>query len=128
MFLFIHLPHIGVITFSCISFFNSFSEIDSSCCCAMTMLVISVGLSFMYFIETWLFPSGFNPFIILSFLTSAIFLVNLCARVIGRGMSSSVSLQAKPNIKPWSPAPCSVILSTPFAMSGLCSCKEFIIL
>ena len=30
-----------------------------------------------------------------------------CANMIGAGISSGVSSQAKPNIKPWSPAPCS---------------------
>lgn len=44
--------------------------------------------------------------------------------LIGAGMSSGVSLQAKPNIMPWSPAPCwpSNSLrpwpSTPWSMSG----------
>ncbi len=35
--------------------------------------------------------------------------------MIGSGISSSVSVQAKPNIRPWSPAP---PVSTPIAMSG----------
>ena len=30
-----------------------------------------------------------------------------CANMIGAGISSGVSSQAKPNIRPWSPAPCS---------------------
>ena len=32
-------------------------------------------------------------------------LTSLCASMIGSGISSSVSVQAKPNISPWSPAP-----------------------
>ena len=40
---------------------------------------------------------------------------SLCASMIGSGISSSVSVQAKPNISPWSPAP---PVSTPMAMSG----------
>jgi len=39
--------------------------------------------------------------------TSASFFVSLWARDIGKGISSSVSFVAYPNIKPWSPAPCS---------------------
>ena len=39
----------------------------------------------------------------------------LWASMIGIGISSGVSRQAKPNISPWSPAP---PLSTPIAMSG----------
>ena len=38
--------------------------------------------------------------------------------MIGIGISSSVSVQAYPNIRPWSPAP---PVSTPIAMSGDCS-------
>ena len=38
--------------------------------------------------------------------------------MIGIGISSSVSVQAYPNISPWSPAPPG---STPWAMSGDCS-------
>jgi hypothetical protein len=39
---------------------------------------------------------------------------------MGRGISSGVSVQAKPNIMPWSPAPSSPLLpsSTPMAMSA----------
>ncbi len=56
-----------------------------------------------------------------------------CANAIGNGMSSGVSEHAKPNIMPWSPAPCessalsddpernSMALSTPCAMSGDCA-------
>ena len=52
--------------------------------------------------------------------------------MIGSGMSTGVSLQAKPNIRPWSPAPCesygssspparfSYAVVTPCPMSGLC--------
>ncbi len=53
-----------------------------------------------------------------------------CAMWIGSGISSGVSSQAYPNIRPWSPAPClsssssspstrfSYAVSTPCAMSG----------
>ncbi len=49
--------------------------------------------------------------------TSESFSVSLCASEIGIGISSGVSLQAKPNIIPWSPAP---PVSTPMAMSPDC--------
>ena len=46
------------------------------------------------------------------------------ARRIGAGISSGVSSHAKPNIMPWSPAPCSLCRPspsvTPWAMSGDC--------
>ena len=73
-----------------------------------------------------------------SFRTSAIRRVSLCARAMGRGMSSGVSLQAKPTIIPWSPAPTdsrsspagsvssrtSSDTSTPWAMSWDCSSMD----
>jgi len=43
--------------------------------------------------------------------------VSWWARWMGMGINSSVSLQAKPNMMPWSPAP---PVSTPMAMSGDC--------
>jgi len=44
--------------------------------------------------------------------------VMACASMMGRGINCGVSRQAKPNIRPWSPAP---PLSTPRAMSGDCA-------
>ena len=68
------------------------------------------------------------------FLTSVRRLVSLCAREMAYGMYSSVSLVAKPNIMPWSPAPmasssssdilfsfASKALFTPSAISCDCS-------
>ena len=43
--------------------------------------------------------------------------MSLWASEIGRGISSGVSLQAYPNIMPWSPAP---PVSTPMAISPDC--------
>src|SRR6185503_1660055 len=47
--------------------------------------------------------------------TSVSRLASMCASWIGSGINSGVSLQAKPNINPWSPAP---PVSTPIAISG----------
>jgi hypothetical protein len=47
--------------------------------------------------------------------TSESLKVSWWANWMGIGISSGVSSQAKPNIKPWSPAP---PVSTPMAMSG----------
>ncbi len=63
---------------------------------------------------------------IFCFLTSASLLTSLCARVMGRGMSSLVSFVANPKTMPWSPAPCSwpSFSVTPREMSGDCSVIE----
>ena len=50
-------------------------------------------------------PSGRRYGRICAFRTSESRLAILCASMIGSGMSSSVSVQAYPNIIPWSPAP-----------------------
>ena len=54
---------------------------------------------------TWDFPSGRRYGRISALRTSARRLASLCASRIGIGMSSAVSVQANPNIMPWSPAP-----------------------
>ena len=45
---------------------------------------------------------------------------------MGAGIRVSVSSQAKPNIMPWSPAPCSsgLVRDTPWAMSTDCLSTE----
>ena len=57
---------------------------------------------------TWLFESGRSHLIVPFFRNSVIRLMIRWASAIGRGISSGVSLQAKPNIMPWSPAPMSL--------------------
>ena len=69
--------------------------------------------------------------------TSASRRASLCDSAMGSGMSSGVSVQAKPNIMPWSPAPWvsstsssltsvrfSSASSTPWLMSGDCGSIE----
>ena len=51
-------------------------------------------------------PSGRRYGRISALRTSARRRASLCASEIGSGMSSGVSVQAYPNIMPWSPAPC----------------------
>ena len=87
----------------------------------MTTASSRIGFPSRYSTVTWLLPSGPMAWLACCFRTSASFLVSLWASMIGRGMSSGVSLQAKPNIMPWSPAPCSCFSAflTPRAMSPL---------
>ena len=61
---------------------------------------------------TWLLASGRSQGIVPSCRKSVIRLMIRCAKAIGSGMSSGVSLQAKPNIIPWSPAPISLPCAT----------------
>ena len=92
-----------------------------------------------YSTVTWVFPSGLKYSKVPFFLTSVNLLDSLWANDIGRGINSSVSLQAKPNIIPWSPAPIfsisssvtspflfSKASSTPIAISPDCSSIEVI--
>ena len=55
---------------------------------------------------TWLLLSGRRYGSVPFLRTSASFSTSRCAMVIGSGMSSGVSSQANPNMRPWSPAPC----------------------
>ena len=81
---------------------------------------------------TWVLPSGRRYGTVPSLRTSVSRWESRCANAIGSGISSGVSRHAKPNMRPWSPAPWRSIsssspestrdsqaLSTPWAMSGL---------
>ena len=113
----------------------SVSRLTPSRCCVEIRTVDNLtGRPSTYSKVTWVFPSGrrygMSPLLRTSVRRSA----RRCANQIGRGMRSGVSLQAYPNIIPWSPAPwplmmssplfplrCSSLMSTPCAMSGLCA-------
>ena len=71
----------------------------------------------LYSTVTWDLPSGRRYFSVSERRTSASLRASLCANWIGRGINSSVSLHANPNMSPWSPAP---PVSTPKAMSVDC--------
>ena len=108
-----------------VAFFDS-ELINSSCCVEITIVSIPIGwLLSSYSIVTWLLASGRKYFIItFSLRIWANSWTIWWANTIGKGIKSSVSLQAYPNIIPWSPAPCSSGFwrSTPWFISGLCSC------
>ena len=84
------------------------------------MVSILDGIPSTYSTVICVLPSGFNGESGLLFLTLVSFCANLFARTIGRGINSSVSLVANPNIIPWSPAIVSV-LSTALLISRDCS-------
>ena len=85
---------------------------------------IRTGVKPSYSTVTWLLESGRSHLIVPFFRKSVIRLMIRWASAIGKGISSGVSLHAKPNIIPWSPAPMSfprvLSSSTPWAMSGDC--------
>ena len=58
-----------------------------------------------YSMVTWVLPSGRRYGSVPSLRTAVSCSARRCAMVIGSGISSGVSSQAKPNIRPWSPAP-----------------------
>ena len=106
-------------------------EISGLCWWEITTVFILFGLCPSYSTVTWLFESGLNhdnePF----FLNSVACRKSLWEYIIGAGINSGVSEQAKPNIKPWSPAPCKPSYSfkplptTPWFISGDCECIIF---
>ena len=110
----------SLITFSIIYFFNSSWVIFLICWLDTIMVSILDGIPSTYSTVTCVLPSGFNGESGLLFLTLVSFCANLFARTIGRGINSSVSLVANPNIIPWSPAIVSV-LSTALLISRDCS-------
>ncbi len=100
----------------------------------MTTASIRFGLPWSYSTVTCDLPSGRSQGRVPSLRASASRRVSLCASEMVSGISSGVSLQAKPIIIPWSPAPwsskgsssksperSSSEWSTPAAMSGDCS-------
>ena len=107
--------------------------ISRECWLETTMVSIRVGRSSSsYSMVTWVLPSGRRYGTRPSLRTSVNCSARRCANEIGSGMSSRVSVQAYPNINPWSPAPwrsrgsplppsrSSIASSTPWAMSGDC--------
>ncbi len=109
---------------------------SSSCWVEITTASMRTGLWPSYSTVTCDLPSGRRYLIAPLLRLAASRRVRSWASVIGSGISCCVSLQAKPNIMPWSPAPVSsngsrspVCLtssdwSTPIAMSGDCSSTE----
>ena len=99
-------------------------ETSGACWVETTTVSIRTGVNPSYSTVTWLLASGRSQGIVPSCRNSVIRLMIRCASAIGSGISSGVSLQAKPNIMPWSPAPMSLPVaessSTPCAMSGDC--------
>ena len=73
------------------------------------------GLPREYSTVTWLLPSGSRYPISPLLRASASRRATLCASEIGSGISSGVSLLAKPIIMPWAPAPVRSYLSLPAA-------------
>ncbi len=109
------------------------SEMSGACWLETTTVSSRAGRSPSYSMVTWVLPSGRRYGTVPSLRTSVRRWESRCAKAIGSGISSGVSRQAKPNIRPWSPAPWrsswsrsvastrdSQALSTPWAMSGLC--------
>ena len=105
---------------------------SGSCCVEHTTASIRIGFpSSLYSTVTCVFPSGLKYGRVPSLRTFVSWRASLCAMLIGYGIYSSVSLEAYPNIIPWSPAPIASIssspifasraLSTPIAMSVDCS-------
>ena len=106
------------------------SEMSGACCEETTTVLSRTGRRPSYSMVTWVLPSGRRYGMVPSLRTAERRRASRCASAIGSGISSGVSEQAKPNIMPWSPAPCassasptsparsSMALSTPCAMSG----------
>ena len=112
--------------FSSACFFSPFHS--GACCVERTTASTFFGSRPSYSIVTWLFASGRIPEMTPLRRTSACRSTRRCERLIGSGMSRSVSPHAKPNIMPWSPAPCAFfdLRTTPRAMSADCSCRRLI--
>ena len=95
-------------------------EAEAACWVETTTLLMRTGLPSMYSKETWVLPSGRKKGTVPSLRTLVSCWESWWAQKMGAGMRVGVSLQAKPNIMPWSPAPWSsgAARSTPWAMSG----------
>src|SRR4030066_18134 len=79
---------------------------SSACCAEHTTAVTSRGTPSTYRTVTWLFPSG-RSHGSTRFSRASVSRPHIrCANAIGIGINSFVSVQANPNIIPWSPAPC----------------------
>src|SRR6266511_3160701 len=103
---------------------------SGACWLETTTVCSRTGFKPSYSIATCVLPSGRRYGIVPSLRTAASRAANRWANAIGSGINSGVAVQAKPNIMPWSPAPCvsslssasplrcSIAESTPWAMSG----------
>ena len=67
---------------------------SGACCVESTTASIATGLPSSYSTVTWLLASGRSHFSLPFLRSSACFFTSRWARVIGTGISSSVSLQA----------------------------------
>ena len=76
------------------------SSISSACCVESTTASISAGRPPTYRNVTWAFASGRSQGKVPSFRTSTCLRISLWANMIGAGISSGVSSQAYPNIRP----------------------------
>ncbi len=95
--------------------------IASACCVETTTASTAIGRLPSYSTVTWDLPSGRRKSICPFRLAWESRMTSRWASVSGSGISSSVSRTAKPNIRPWSPAP---PVSTPWAMSEDCGSIE----
>ena len=91
-------------------------ETSLLCWVEITTASTRTGLEPSYSTVTWDFPSGLTKSMMPFRRTSARRKQSLWAIIMGRGINSSVSSQAKPNINPWSPAP---PVPTPMSISEL---------
>ena len=96
------------------------------CWVESTTVWTRLGVAPTYSTVTWLLASGRSCSMVCASRTLACDSTRRCESWIGSGISASVSLQAKPNIMPWSPAPSSPLspVSTPIAMSTDCCLIE----
>ncbi len=119
---------------SCSNFLRSLSSL---CWQDTTTEWIRTGFPSSYSTVTCALPSGRIPAIYPLFRDAVSSRTIRPASTTGIGMNCGVSLQAKPTITPWSPAPsfcpscspdtpalCSFEWSTASAISGLCWCKN----
>ena len=90
----------GRITCSVIVLTISACLTSGACCVETTTVSTRIGVKPSYSMVTWLLASGRSQGIVPSWRSSVIRLMIRCASAIGSGISSSVSLQAKPNIIP----------------------------
>ena len=94
----------GLMISSMMASFRSPCLMASACCVETTTASIPTGRLPSYSTVTCDFPSGRRKSICPLRRTSESRMTRRCASVSGRGMSSSVSRTAYPNIRPWSPA------------------------
>ena len=79
---------------------SSSVETSGLCCVEITTASMRIGLLPTYSTLTWLLPSGRRKLSTPSRRAVERRCTSLCAIMIGSGISSGVSSQAKPNIRP----------------------------